>query len=148
MLVFKNLFKNNQSNLSIEQFLQIPLNYIENLVNQLDLLCCTCEFPTDANYLLHVLKELRQCSLHISSIESSTSQNHCTTTMSLGLSSLMNNTEDHEIIELQNRLQFTKDIQVGFSNTSIFLFFVFFLAGCVDGKKSTCDFFGGTFITK
>jgi hypothetical protein len=60
--------------------------------------------------------ELRQCSLHVSSIESSTSQNHCTTTMSLnsasGTSSLMNNTEDNDIIELQNRLQFTKNIQV------------------------------------
>ncbi len=29
-----------------------------------------------------------------------------------GLSSLMNNTEDSDIIELQNRLQFTKNIQV------------------------------------
>jgi hypothetical protein len=29
-----------------------------------------------------------------------------------GTSSLMNNTEDNEIIELQNRLQFTKNIQV------------------------------------
>jgi hypothetical protein len=29
-----------------------------------------------------------------------------------GISSLMNNTEDNDIIELQNRLQFTKNIQV------------------------------------
>jgi len=109
---FQRFIQGNNSNLSIEQFIQIPLNHIDNLANQLDTLCCTCENANDANYLLHVLKELRQCSLHVSS----TSQNHCTTTMSLnsanGTSSLMNNTEDNEIIELQNRLQFTKNIQV------------------------------------
>ncbi|CAF5215857.1 unnamed protein product, partial [Rotaria magnacalcarata] len=61
--------------------------------------------------------ELRQCSLHVSSIESSTSQHHCTTTMSLNSangissSSSMNNSEDSDIIELQNRLHFTPNIQ-------------------------------------
>ncbi|CAF0792703.1 unnamed protein product [Adineta steineri] len=118
---FQRFIQGNNTNLSIEQFLQIPLNHIDNLANQLDILCCTCENASDSNYLLHVLKELRQCSLHMSTTSSSsststsTSQNHCTTTMSLnsvsGTSSLMNNTEDSDIIELQNRLQFTKNIQ-------------------------------------
>ncbi|CAF1231960.1 unnamed protein product [Adineta ricciae] len=118
---FQRFIQGNHSTLTIEQFLQIPLNHIDNLANQLDVLCCSCENANDANYLLHVLKELRQCSLHVSSSSSSsssstsTSHNHCTTTMSLnsasGTSSLMNNTEDSDIIELQNRLQFTKSIQ-------------------------------------
>ncbi|CAF0909556.1 unnamed protein product [Rotaria sp. Silwood1] len=114
---FQRFIHGNNSNLTIEQFLQIPLTHIDNLVNQLDTLCCTCENANDANYLLHVLKELRQCSLHVSSIESSTSQHHCTTTMSLNSangissSSSMNNSDDSDIIELQNRLQFTQNIQ-------------------------------------
>ncbi|CAF0943591.1 unnamed protein product [Rotaria sordida] len=115
---FQRFIHGNNSNLTIEQFLQIPLSHIDNLVNQLDTLCCTCENANDANYLLHVLKELRQCSLHVSSIESSTSQHHCTTTMSLNsangissTSSSMNNSDDNDIIELQNRLQFTQNIQ-------------------------------------
>ncbi len=29
---------------------------MDNLANQLDILCCTCENANDANYLLHVLK--------------------------------------------------------------------------------------------
>ncbi|CAF5124297.1 unnamed protein product, partial [Rotaria magnacalcarata] len=74
---FQRFIQGNNSNLSIEQFLQIPLNHIDNLANQLDTLCCICENANDANYLLHVLKELRQCSLYN---ESSTSQHHCTTT--------------------------------------------------------------------
>ncbi|CAF3291930.1 unnamed protein product [Rotaria socialis] len=114
---FQRFIHGNNSNLTIEQFLNIPLTHIDNLVNQLDTLCCTCENANDANYLLHVLKELRQCSLHVSSIESSTSQHHCTTTMSLNSangissSSSMNNSEDSDIIELQNRLHFTPNIQ-------------------------------------
>ncbi len=104
---------NNSKNFSIEQFLQIPLNHIENLANQLDILCCTCENGNDANYLLHVLKELRQCSLN----HEITSQHHCTTTMTLnsasGITSSVNNhSEDEQIIDLQNRLQFAKNIQV------------------------------------
>ncbi|CAF2751426.1 unnamed protein product [Rotaria sp. Silwood2] len=110
---FQRFIHGNNSNLSIEQFLQIPLNHIDNLANQLDTLCCTCENANDANYLLHVLKELRQCSLYH---ESSTSQHHCTTTMTLNsasgiTSSLMNQSEDEQIIDLQNRLQFKKNIQ-------------------------------------
>ncbi|CAF2883451.1 unnamed protein product [Rotaria sp. Silwood2] len=114
---FQRFIHGNNSNLTIEQFLQIPLTHIDNLVNQLDTLCCTCENANDANYLLHVLKELRQCSLHVSSIESSTSQHHCTTTMSLNSangissSSSMNNSDNNDIIELQNRLQFSQNIQ-------------------------------------
>jgi transcriptional regulator of met regulon len=53
---FQRFIQGNKSNFSIEQFLQIPLNHIENLANQLDILCCTCENANDANYLLHVLK--------------------------------------------------------------------------------------------
>ncbi|CAF0840328.1 unnamed protein product [Rotaria sp. Silwood1] len=110
---FQRFIHENNSNLSIEQFLQIPLNHIDNLANQLDTLCCTCENANDANYLLHVLKELRQCSLYH---ESSTSQHHCTTTMTLNsasgiTSSLINQSEDEQIIDLQNRLQFKKNIQ-------------------------------------
>lgn len=154
---FQRFIQNNQTNLFIEQFLQLPLNYIDNLANQLDILCCTCEYATDANYLLHVLKELRQCSLHITSIESSTSQNHCSTTMSLnsasGTSSMMNQTEDNDIIELQNRLQFTKDIRVCFfayfeRELTLEFEFDFFLAGCFNWTKSSCDFLGRTFATK
>jgi len=106
---FQRFIQNGNQQLSIEQFLQTPLNHIDNLAQQLDILCCTCDNANDANYLLHVLKELRQCSLHLSSIESSTSQNHCTTTMSLnsatGMSSLINQSEDQDILDLQNRLQ-------------------------------------------
>jgi hypothetical protein len=54
--------------------------------------------------------ELRQCSLHVST------SNHCTTTMSLnsasGISSMMNYSEDNDIIQLQDRLQLTKNIPV------------------------------------
>ncbi|CAF0789123.1 unnamed protein product [Adineta steineri] len=105
----------NNSNLSIEQFLQIPLNHMDNLANQLDTLCCTCENANDANYLLHVLKELRQCSLYHES-STSISQHHCTTTMTLNsasriTSSLNNYSEDQEILDLQNHLQFAKNIQ-------------------------------------
>lgn len=68
------------------------------------------------NHLRFRILELRQCSLQISSMESSTSQNHCTITISLnsasGTSSLMNTTEDNELIDLQNRLQFSKTVQV------------------------------------
>ncbi len=102
----------NKTNFSIEQFLKIPINHIENLANQLDILCCTCENGNDANYLLHVLKELRQCSLNLH--ESSSNQNHCTTTMTLNS---VNGTtsyqiEDEQIMDLQNRLQFAKNVQV------------------------------------
>jgi hypothetical protein len=41
-----------------------------------------------------------------------------------GTSSLMNNTEDHDIIELQNRLQFTKNIPV---RKILFLYKIFFV---------------------
>ncbi|CAM4745507.1 unnamed protein product [Rotaria magnacalcarata] len=110
---FQRFIQGNNSNLSIEQFLQIPLNHIDNLANQLDTLCCICENANDANYLLHVLKELRQCSLYN---ESSTSQHHCTTTMTLNsasgiTSSSMSQSEDDQIVDLQNRLQFRKHIQ-------------------------------------
>jgi hypothetical protein len=37
-----------------------------------------------------------------------------------GTSSLMNNTEDSDVIELQNRLQFTKNTQVSFIKYRIF----------------------------
>jgi hypothetical protein len=57
---FQRFIQGNKSNFSIEQFLQIPLNHIENLANQLDILCCTCENANDANYLLHVLKGKKQ----------------------------------------------------------------------------------------
>ena len=53
---FQRFIHENNSNLTIEQFLQTPLSYVDNLVNQLDKLCCTCQNATDANYLLHVLK--------------------------------------------------------------------------------------------
>jgi hypothetical protein len=45
-----------------------------------------------------------------------------------GTSSLMNNTEDNDIIELQNRLQFTKNIQVRiiYEIQSFFLIETFF----------------------
>ncbi|CAF4379683.1 unnamed protein product, partial [Rotaria magnacalcarata] len=56
---------------------------------------------------------LRQCSLYN---ESSTSQHHCTTTMTLNsasgiTSSSMSQSEDDQIVDLQNRLQFRKHIQ-------------------------------------
>jgi hypothetical protein len=110
---FQRFIHGNQSNFSIEQFLQIPLHHMENLANQLDVLCCTCTNGNDANYLLHVLKELRQCSLNYESI----SQNHCTTTMTLnsasGITSMgINQSEDEQIIDLQNRLHVGKNIQV------------------------------------
>ena len=104
---------NNSKNFSIEQFLQIPLNHMENLANQLDILCCTCENGNDANYLLHVLKELRQCLL----THESNSHHHCTTTMTLNsatgmTSSLMNHSEDEQILDLQSRLQCPANLPV------------------------------------
>ena len=54
--IFSISLQNGNHKLSIEQFLQIPLNHIDNLAHQLDILCCTCESANDANYLLHVLK--------------------------------------------------------------------------------------------
>jgi len=106
---FQRFIHQNQINFSIEQFLQIPINHIDNLANQLDILCCTCENGNDANYLLHVLKELRQCSLHYHELSS---QNHCTTTtMTLNSASgILISAEDEQIIDLQNRLQFAKNI--------------------------------------
>ena len=56
---FQRFIHGNNANLSIEQFLRIPINHIDNLANQLDTLCCTCENANDANYLLHVLKGKR-----------------------------------------------------------------------------------------
>ena len=58
--------------------------------------------------------ELRQCSLHQ---ESSTSHHHCTTTMTTNSasgmsSSLTNQIEDEQILDLQSRLQFSHNIQV------------------------------------
>ena len=99
-------------NLSIEQFLQIPLNHMENLANQLDILCCTCDNGNDANYLLHVLKELRQCLLNQDS-----NPHHCTTTMTLNsasgmTSSVMNQSEDEQILDLQSRLQCPANLPV------------------------------------
>lgn len=107
----------NHANLTIEQFLQIPLNHLDNLANQLDTLCCTCENANDANYLLHVLKELRQCSSHYESSSTSLSQHHCTTTMTLNsasriTSSMSNYSEDEQILELQSRLQAGKNTPV------------------------------------
>src|SRR5262249_30336999 len=107
---FQRFITENQSKFSIEQFLQIPLNHLENLANQLDILCCTCTNGHDANYLFHVLKELRQCSLNHQSI---LSQHHCTTTMTLNSASgITSITEDEQILDLQNRLQFAPNIQV------------------------------------
>ena len=65
-------------------------------------------------FLIFLFIELRQCSLYN---ESSTSQHHCTTTMTLnsasGITSLsMNQSEDEQIIDLQNRLQCRKNIPV------------------------------------
>ena len=57
---FQRFITANQSNLTIEQFLRIPLDHIDNLASQLDILCCTCEDGNDANYLLHVLKGKRK----------------------------------------------------------------------------------------
>jgi hypothetical protein len=103
---FQRFIQGNQTNFSIEQFLQIPINHIENLANQLDILCCTCENANDANYLLHVLKELRQCLLN------NESSNYCTTTMTLNSASeVTNHSEDEQILDLQNRLQFANNIQ-------------------------------------
>ena len=118
---FQRFIQANGSTLSIEQFLQIPLNHLENLANQLDILCSTCSNANDANYLLHVLKgkdrillrkkrttnsiELRQC---LAFQDSSASQHHCTTTMTLnsasGTFSSAGN-EDEQIVDLQSRLQ-------------------------------------------
>ena len=115
------ILQGNQSNLTIEQFLQIPLNHLDNLANQLDTLCCTCENANDANYLLHVLKELRQCSSHYE-ISSTSVSHHCTTTMTLNsasriTSSMSNYTEDEQILDLQSRLQFAKNVQVRTKNS-------------------------------
>ncbi len=125
---FQRFIQGNNSNFSIEQFLQIPLNHIDNLANQLDTLCCTCENANDANYLLHVLKELRQCSSHHES--SVISQHHCTTTMTLNsasriTSSLSNYSEDEQIIDLQKRLQFANNIQVKIRKYILFSFIGF-----------------------
>lgn len=57
---FQRFIQGNHSNLLIEQFLQIPIQHMENLANQLDALCCTCENANDSNYLLHVLKGKRE----------------------------------------------------------------------------------------
>jgi hypothetical protein len=107
---FQRFIHENQINFSIEQFLKIPINHIDNLANQLDILCCTCENGNDANYLLHVLKELRQCSLYYH--ELSIQNHHCTTTMTLnsGTSGITTYLEDEQIIDLQNRIQFEKNI--------------------------------------
>jgi len=127
---FQRFIHENNTKFSIEQFLQIPLNHIENLANQLDILCCTCENGNDANYLLHVLKELRQCLLYHES--STTISQHYCTTMTLNsasgiTSSLINHLEDEQIIDLQNRLQYAKNIQV-WKRKKIFLMdFVLFL---------------------
>jgi hypothetical protein len=52
-------------------------------------------------------KELRQCLLNYDS------SNHCTTTMTLNSASeLTNHSEDEQILDLQNRLQSAKNIQV------------------------------------
>jgi len=153
---FQRFIQGNNSNLSIEQFLQIPLNHIDNLANQLDTLCCTCENANDANYLLHVLKELRQCSLYHESSSSLISQHHCTTTMTLNsasriTSSLSNYSEDEQIIDLQKRLQFANNIQVKIRK---YIFVCFYrvsflcLVRGTDWSKSTCHLFGCTFITK
>lgn len=123
---FQRFIHGNQSKFSLEQFLQIPLDHIENLANQLDILCSICENGNDANYLLHVLKELRQCSLNQEII--STSQHHCTTTMTLNSASGMTTlqTEDEQILDLQSRLQFAQDIQVKFRISKIqFMIYVF-----------------------
>ena len=58
--------------------------------------------------------ELRQCSSHH---ESSNTQHHFTTTMTLnsasGMTSSINNSvEDEQILDLQNRLQHSKNTQV------------------------------------
>jgi hypothetical protein len=66
-----------------------------------------------------------------------------------GTSSLMNNTEDNDIIELQNRLQFTKNIQVRI--TYPFFYRNTFLGNLVCytyWSKSSYYFLGCTFITK
>ncbi|CAF4223474.1 unnamed protein product, partial [Didymodactylos carnosus] len=112
---------NNEHKLTLEQFLQIPLKHIETLSKHLDSLCSNCQNPNDANYLLHVLKELRQCASRV--IENS-NVNQFSTTMTLNsatnsLSSTMptkqqqqqQQPEDAEIVELQNRLQFPPNIK-------------------------------------
>jgi len=69
-----------------------------------------------------------------------------------GTSSLMNNTEDNDIIELQNRLQFTKNIQVRIIyEIQSFFYRHTFLGNLVCytyWSKSSYYFLGCTFITK
>ena len=109
------------------------------------------KMENDANYLLHVLKELRQCSLNHEI--TTTSQHHCTTTMTLNsasgmTSSLINQSEDEQILDLQNRLQFAKNVQVCQWSNAFLLFICLTLVGSANWSKSTCDLFGCTFISK
>jgi hypothetical protein len=111
------IVQGNHTNLSIEQFLQIPLDHIHNLDSQIDRLYVKCRNPNDANYLLHVLKQLRDCPSSYESSSASLSQQHCTTTMTLNsasriTSSMSSYTEDEQILDLQNRLQAGKNTQV------------------------------------
>ena len=101
------------------------------------------------------LKELRQCSLKY---ESLTSQHNCTTIMTLNSasgitsssSSSMNHTEDEQIIDLQNRLQFEENIQVNqIFSFEISLLNSFSIQACyTNWPKSTCHFFECHFLTK
>jgi len=98
------------------------LKHIDDLNCQLDALCCNCQNANDANYLLHVLRELRQCASRVNEYSSSSNQFSTTMTLNSGTtitSSSSSNSahnhqqmaEDNEIIELQNRLQFSSNVK-------------------------------------
>ncbi|CAF0798578.1 unnamed protein product, partial [Didymodactylos carnosus] len=107
----------NQHQLTLEQFLQTPLKHIETLSKHLDSLCSNCQNPNDANYLLHVLKELRQCASRVSEnsnvhqFSTTMTLNSATNSLSLTTIPIQQQSEDPEIIELQNRIQFASNIK-------------------------------------